>query len=458
MSRQPHNGWVVLSPPFSDIGVARLVFREHARKLSELLANRSVDTDFDAVLKSTINALKYADRTAALRAALCVLTDLARQRWSIRVSRNGDVEVARPVGGRLDQQREKARIRAQELVKREEQLRESSTRKFIKGMEKKSVHGGHFVSIYSLIRDGRELADSLRTARKFSGAERASVLREAIDPYLQFVNEVEYCEHTGLRLQDIWRYFRHTWTNQYNSTPGRSMAFLVRDRARKFNPVIGIGALGSPIVQIRERDAWISWHPDAFMEFATEYPSVELGVWLNKTVQTALNELYIDDFIEEEILSPANIRVPTAEIVRKLTDYGNTQRELHRRLGRSLEMKRPTMREDCGSTRAHWQGRAKSHLYRYKRAFALADMLNSRMVLQKHLSTPPTLDEVKTLLASSDGRRIVRTVLRKAKADPSWDRDGRRYGVRSNRALQFNSGRKTRRNVGREPGSSGRLP
>src|SRR5262249_54926837 len=148
-------------------------------------------------------------------------------------------------------------------------------------------------SIYGLLRDGRELAASLRKIRALAGGERAAALRDVVDPYLQFVESENRCEHTDLKLQDIWRYFRHTWTNQYVSTPGRTIAFIVRDRARQYHPVIGIGALGSPIVQICERDVWIGWHPEAFIEFATETPSVALGEWLTKTIDTAIKELYV---------------------------------------------------------------------------------------------------------------------------------------------------------------------
>src|SRR5690606_15352759 len=176
----------------------------------------------------------------------------------------------------------------------------------------------NFVSIYSVIRDGRELAESLCAARALDGEDRIVALREVINPYLQFVDGAEYCEHTGLRLQDIWRYFRHTWTNQYTSTPGRSMAFMVRDSAREYHPVIGIGSLGSPIVQIRERDAWIGWQPEAFMEFASESPSAELGSWLHRTVERAIDEIYLDDFFEEELLSPTDLRAPTPEVFQRL--------------------------------------------------------------------------------------------------------------------------------------------
>lgn len=66
---------------------------------------------------------------------------------------------------------------------------------------------------------------------------------------------------------------------------------------------------------------------------------------------------------------------------------------------------------------AHWRERARSHLYRSKRAHSLANMLRSRIVLQKYLSTSPTVDDIRRLLDNTDGRRVVKNVLRKAKAD-----------------------------------------
>src|SRR5262249_44162810 len=148
------------------------------------------------------------------------------------------------------------------------------------------------------------------------------------------------CEFTRLRLQDIWRYFRHTWTNQYVSTPGRTMAFLVRDRSQANHPVIGIGALGSPIVQIRERDAWLGWHPEAFMEFVTDSPSADLGVWLNKTIDTAIGELFVADLYAEELLTVRDLHAPSVEVVDRLVAYGEAQREKHHRFVNSSQMKR----------------------------------------------------------------------------------------------------------------------
>lgn len=417
MGRQAQTSWVILSPPFPEGGVAKQVFRAHGARLSELLNEDENGEKFNEAIQDALRCVGAHECDIALRAALYVLTDLARQRWSIKVNENGDLEVRRPREDWLDPMSKKARIREQELVKRDEQLREPAARRFIRGMEKRSVHNGRLASIYSVIREGRELAESLRAARSLQGDERIRALRGAIDPYLQFVDEAEHCEQTGLRLQDIWRYFRHTWTNQYTATPGRSMAFIVRDRAREHHPVIGIGSLGSPIVQIRERDSWIGWQPEAFIEFARESPSAELGGWLQKIVETAIGEIYLDDFFEEELLSPIELRAPTSDVLQRLIAHGERQRVLHHRLASSSDLKRSLRSGDTASTEAHWRGRARTHLYRSKRALSLADMLRSRIVLQQHLSSPPTPEEVRTLLGTGAGRRIVKKVLRKAKAD-----------------------------------------
>lgn len=416
MDEQEAKDWVVLSPPL-DRDVARRAFRDHAQRLSALLAADGGALDFDTPLQGALKSIGVGDRTITLQASLSVLTDLARQRWSIRVSDSGSVEAKRPVGDLLDPGLEKLRIRAQEVVKRDEQLREPATQKFVKNMEKGHVYKGRYVSIYSLFRDGRELSDSLRAARSLPRVSREEALEAVIRPAIQFVDDTAVCAETGFRLQDIWRYFRHTWSNQYTSTPGRSLAFLVRDRARELHPVVGIGAIGSPIVQIKERDAWLGWHPDVFLDSVRESPSVEVGSWLNRIVDTGIRELYFEDLIEEQVLLPADVAAPTAAVLKRLIEYGSQQRVLHHRLVSAQDLKPAAVRDRRGSTEAHWRRRAQTHLYRSKRALSLADLLQSRMALQQHLSLEPTSEEVGDLLASSAGRRAVRRVLRKAKAD-----------------------------------------
>ena len=391
------------------------MFREHAELLSGAVPDDTTDVLQSALDDALIRA-RGVERPAALRAALCVLTDLARQGWFIEVSDEGVVEVIRPVAEHVDRRQEKVRIRKQELVKRDEQLRRPAVRKFVEGMERSILRRHQPVSVFSLFRDGRELAASLREARSLPPTQRADRLREAVDPYLQFVDGAAVCEHTGLCLQDVWRYFRHTWTNQYTSTPGRWMAFLVRDRARKFHPVIGIGAIGSPIVQIRERDAWIGWHPETFLDSVTAAPAAELGEWLNKTVDGAIDELFLDDFMEEQLITQRDLSEPSLDAINCLRSHGKSQRKLHHRLVNSQELKGwASHRDATGENR--WRSRTLTHLYRSKRALTLAAMLRARSNLREFLGERPTIDSIRALLGSPEGQRTVRTVLRKAKAD-----------------------------------------
>ncbi len=386
------------------------VVREHLAALSEqALAEPAV------LVELTERRVAGCGGATALRALLWVLTDLACQRWTLRVGPGGGLEARRPELGRASREEEKARVRAQELVKRDEQLREEPTRRFIKAMEASRLHRGRLVSVLSLMRDGRELATELRSLRDLQPDESLARLRTCIDPYPQLVTD-DACSHTGLRLQDIWRYFRHTWSNQYVSTPGRTMAFLVRDRASPCHPVVGIGALGSPIMQIRERDAWIGWHPEVFLEQLSDAPSAEIGRWLISTVDRALSELYLDDLIEDGVMTPRDLREPAPELITTLRGLAASERALHHRLAQAGELKSSSSgRRSRG--KAFWRERARTSLYRSKRALAAADMLRSRMLLNRELTPDPTPERVGALLHSAEGRRVVLKVLRKAKAD-----------------------------------------
>ena len=129
MDLSTHNDWLPLSPLLGKSNSAHAIFREYARRLSDAIED---DTGIKSQrsLGESVAMAPSGQIQQALRAALGVLMDLARQRWSIRVTGEGSVEVKRPEGERIDSLREKARIRQQELVKRDEQLREPATRRF----------------------------------------------------------------------------------------------------------------------------------------------------------------------------------------------------------------------------------------------------------------------------------------------------------------------------------------
>lgn len=408
--------WITLKPPFKRQNKATRAFLSHARRLSRLAmeTERSSDSSFESVMQVRDSFEKSVGNVddkyrATLWAAGLVLIDLVAQGWPLRVKKN-IVQVTPPTIVVGDRAAEKNRVRKQELVKRDAQLQEPATLEFIADLERARLFGDEFVSVFNLMRDGRELAGALLRARQHNNNGWADALKGATDPYLQFVSPEVRCKFTGLRLIDVWRYFRHTWTNQYATVPGRSMLFLVRDRAAPYHPVVGIGALSSPIMQIRERDRWVGWNPDVFLEAVRQKPTERTAKWLLRQVASAINEIYIDDFIEDGILMARSLREPKDAQIAALISDGIRQRKRHHRYARSREYK------DRRPQDGHWLHKARGHLFRSKRALALAELLRVRSILTAAFGRRPTAQKLAQLLDTGIGRKAVSKIIRKVKA------------------------------------------
>jgi hypothetical protein len=204
------------------------------------------------------------------RTALCVLKDLLGQGW-VRRYRDHRLEIAppdytNPPRTMRDVARQKAAIRLSMTAERLAQLQKPSTVSFLAQIERPRRFNGRTVSVLDLIADGENLGRDLRAAAKLDGTDRTEALRSVIRPYLQIVTDGARCEWTGLRLNDIWRYFRYSWSLPYFSTPGRNLFYLVRDAARALHPVIGIAALGNSIVRLSDREIWIGWSVESIAD------------------------------------------------------------------------------------------------------------------------------------------------------------------------------------------------
>ena len=349
---------------------------------------------------------------ATFRACALLITDLALQGWKIRIGRDDSVKITLPdAAGNREQVKET--IRAQEVVKRDAQLSRGSVRAFVDSMERKRIFDDRFVSVFDLMRDGGELSEALRRSR--DSPLNGDSLADIVKPYIEFVDANKRCRHTGLRLMDIWRYFRHTWTNQYTSVPGRTMSFLVRDAAARNHPVMGIVSISSPIIQIGERDKWIGWHPETFVDRVRKNPSAKLARWLVETVDNAIDEIYKTDFIREQLITRWRIKRPTADDVRRLRQYAVTQKKRHQRYSRKSDFHRSKL--DDTSKAAHWVKQACTPLFRSKRAQSLADLLDLRSHLQTHIGNRYTSKKLKDFANSGAGRRVIGKIVRKAKAD-----------------------------------------
>lgn len=402
--------WIPLEPKLNKRGQGYEQFIDFVSRLIPPVCER------DALAQLRADSLRQADDCGAeagpLRVLVSVLCDLRGKGWRFRVE-GSEASIAPPEesGGSVLEKKE--RVRSSLLMERDEQLRTGAVRTFVQGMEQRRLGPNGWASVFSLMRDGRDLAKKLRQVREEpDGPKRHAALRQVIDPYLQFVDAESVCDQTGLRLGDIWRYFRHTWTTPYSNSPGRKFWILVRDRAVKYHPVIGIAAFGNAVVQLGPRDQWIGWLPKTFIGKLKEEASRDWALWLQKSAEEMADSVYCDDFVREKILSRKELESPTDEAVARLEALaaeerrkhdGNPQADLHKL-------------EEEDATDEDWMARAQTHLFRAKRAEALARVLQVRRGLKKAGFTEATKEGLLKVLNDAAGRRAVEIVLRHVKA------------------------------------------
>ena len=177
---------------------------------------------------------------------------------------------------------------------------------------------------------------------------------------------------------------------------------------------MGIAAISSPIIQISERDKWLGWHPDTFIQRLQGNPTAKLARWLHTTVDTAIQEIYTADLVQLKLVSRWRIEHPTSGVVRRLRSYAIQQKKRHVRYSRRADF--PSKAADTDAV-GHWRKQARTPLFKSKRARALADLLDVRMHLQSHFNTHFTAKKLETFVDTAAGRRAVAKIVRKAKAD-----------------------------------------
>jgi hypothetical protein len=397
--------WIAYSPVAlsarTTAALAEVAGRLQAVRLSADAVDRAITVERMRRREAEgLVAERAPDRARAL-AALHILLDLVKQGWDVRATK-GKVEVSRPFNP-LDPEQDRLRIRQQLHAERDEQLRQPSVRAFIQSMEVTKVWGDRVVSIFSLIRDGRDLATAIRQGV------------QPVQPYLQFVNGENCCEHTGLRLVDIWRYFRHTWSTPYKSVPGRTMMVIVRDRSAAFHPVVGIAALSSATVGLSVRDEFIGWTTKQLIERITADPSPKYGKWIARVAEDAIGDIYSNDLLANGSLTLRDFTEPTPEVIERLLIASKDHRREHYRFMQGTDYKDnldpATASEDV------WKERAERLLFRSKREQELANLFSIRRTVNEHLGDKQTAAKVKAFIESRDGRLALAKLIRKAKAD-----------------------------------------
>jgi Domain of unknown function (DUF4338) len=396
----------------------RQAFHRHMHSLAEMLAAAPQSDDVSRAVSAFRSSLRDlhdcpSKETLKLLLSLHVVADLIAQGCRLEMAETS-ITLSYDVSD-TNVDKAKAAVRRRHLVERDSQLNEAAVTAFIHSMERRRLTATGWHSIHSLMRDGRELAEQLQCAASTTDVQqRLSELGGCVAPYLQFVEAGASCEHTGLALTDIWRYFRHTWTTAYRSVPGRSIMILIRDAAAQHHPVIGIAALGSSVVQQRVRDEWIGWDPEQGVATLLQNPNGTTAAWLQEQVGERIQNLYKKDLVETGIITRKELAQPPESMIADLLNESeaaiqqhrqNPQKTLHKSLSKTGTL----------SNRA-WEQRARSHLFRAKRCRLLATLLSIREVFASHL-TDTCKETLVTVFASRQFRSSVAQLLRIVKAE-----------------------------------------
>lgn len=385
-----------LAPP------SRRQFQGLITQLSQQLSETSDAARTIDQFRLRLRHLSDCPTTETLKVLLAVnvVMDLVAQGWTLCV--DGTAVLVSPEDTPETGNDAKAAVRRRHLVERDAQLREPSVKAFIRTMEQRRLTKNGWHSIYSLMRDGRALAEQLvHTAAIASDDERLAALATIIAPYLQFVEPGIRCKHTDLLLTDIWRYFRHTWTTAYRSVPGRSMMILVRDAAAPNHPVIGIAALGSAVVQQTVRDEWIGWDVEHGVDALLATPTRRTAARLQQDVAARIESMYVKDLISDRIITRKELNLPNPEAIARLRQAADDAIQRHR-LHPQKALHKSLPPSGLLPDKA-WEERARSHLFRAKRCRLLATLLGIRIVFATHLA-----DHHKQALTAAFANRTLR--------------------------------------------------
>lgn len=211
-----------------------------------------------------------------------------------------------------------------------ENLLKEDTQKFIKKMHAETKYRK---SIDVIIDSSKDLLEECLNIDH----SKTDALKEVIDPYIQTVTPGLKDTFTNHYVNDIWRYFRLTWSLEHKSNPGRSMGFLIRNRARDNHPVIGISMLASPVLGLGARDEELGLTVDSFLSFVQKQKmSMEdLIEMIQKDLSRSLRFLKVSD-----IASKDDLKKPNAQTLTKTMhtyDRAIEKKDMAKKMGNDAE-------------------------------------------------------------------------------------------------------------------------
>jgi hypothetical protein len=385
--------WRLFKPQLDDDGSSY----EHLRKILKQDKNQALES-LNNLAKAT-QVQNSQHRKVSVAAA--ILRDLLQIGWEFHLNAHW-IFIRPPKHIRAADRKES--IRQQLLFGRNDQLSEESNRRFIFSLERPTKYSSTR-PVTDLIADGRRIYEQIETVLKNEKIERAVALEKIFQPYVQLVSD-ERDTHTNIRLIDIWRYFRHSWSTRYRSSPGRNLFYLVRDAAQPYHPVIGIAALGNTVMQLTTRDKYLGWTTDGLLDLISRGVVKESEVL--EAFKARLEEDYSQLFLEDLPVDPIIHNSADDETLSRLAVIEED----------SQKEREDSLRNDEGSANANRADElsperllelTRTPLYRSKRARA------AREILRAYRAINSSKNDLRTLLSTDEGDWAVSVILKQLK-------------------------------------------
>jgi hypothetical protein len=350
-----------------------------------------------------------------LRLSVCysLFADFVEQGW--KLSTDGTrISVAQPKLDEFDGETEtqvKQRLRKSFEAISNRQLSDPGNAAFIERMETSRAYDGRTVSILDVIDDGEDLAGRLR--RLDLGPDNCDLhgLEQVIRPEVVECGGDDKCPFTGYRLQDIWRYFRHTWSLEYKLLPGRTLRLLVRNAARPNHPIVGIALISSPTANLLSRDKWIGWTIDGIISglMNREYDAGTVALRLLGSIKRAIKEIRTDDLLPKKaLIQPKQEHFFELEQLAHRATVARAS-DLSLNDSGSLVDIRSLNKEQI--TDEGWKKLSETSLYKKKRAEQLIPLLKALRTMNRfEFGTEPGAALYEALM-DSEGRAAIQTAL-----------------------------------------------
>lgn len=387
------NDWRLFRPKIDDDGTAY----DQLRQLLKLNRAEALARLGDLVRSIKPNSAHHL----RFRVSAAILRDLLQIGWEFHLNSHW-IYVRPPKTDEPSKRKES--IRQQLLFGRDDQLTEESNRRFIFSLELPTKYS-LAKPVTDLIADGRRIFEQIDAVNKLASEDRIEALQRICQPYLQLVTD-ERDSHTNIRLIDIWRYFRHSWSTRYRSSPGRNLFYLVRDAAQPNHPVMGIAALGNTVMQLTPRDRTLGWTVDGLLDLISN------GTTSDQEILTAFRRRLEDDYAQLFLDDlPVDSRIDHSVDDETLSRLAVIEEDSQRR--REDSLKNDDVARNANKTEDLTPERllqlTRTPLYRSKRARAAREILRAYRVIAC------SSGKLRDLVATSEGEWAVGVVIKQLK-------------------------------------------